>query len=75
MVPTLGAILRQDTSFFTLFNSITQQQCELSYKEQRRNRQTPKKLTPWRDSNPRSSVPVAETITTTPRLAVGAILM
>jgi hypothetical protein len=40
---------------------------QIKFKEQHCNRLSPKNLTPWRDSNPRSSNPLVETVATKPR--------
>jgi hypothetical protein len=51
---------------FIIFISLkyTQCQCEFCYKEQQCNVLSPKSLKPWWDSNPRSYVPLSETMTT-----------
>jgi hypothetical protein len=55
----------QNQVFFAfILLKYTQQQCEFSYNEQHCNVKSPKHLTTWRDSNPRTTVLLVETMTT-----------
>jgi hypothetical protein len=58
--------LQKYKCLFKTFISLkyTQQHCEFTCEEQDCNIQSPKNFTAWRDSNPRSSVSLEETMTT-----------